>query len=105
LNIGLKIKEVREKIGLNQEEFASLINKSTSSIKKYEANNNITVDLLQNIAEKLDVSMLSLFSDSSDLFKLFLDVYNFNDLSPNEREILKIEFNVLIEFLLNKHSH
>ena len=104
MDIGTKIKEIRTNLNLTQDEFAKLINRSTSAIKKYEANMNITVDLLQDISKKLDVSMLSLFADSKDLFSLFLEINNFDNLSPSQIDTLRVEFNVLIDFLVKRYN-
>lgn len=104
MNIGGKIKDIRENIGLTQNQFASLINKSTSSVKKYENNIGITIDLLQDISNKFDVSMLSLFTDSEDLFDLFITINGLQELSDEERHRLEIEFNSYIEFLLYKYK-
>lgn len=104
MNIGSKIKEIRENIGLTQDQFANLINKSTSSVKKYESNIGITIDLLQDISNTFDVSMLSLFTDSKDLFDLFITINSLQYLDDEERHKLEIEFNSHIEFLLYKYK-
>lgn len=104
MNIGGKIKDIRENIGLTQPQFASLINKSTSSVKKYENNIGITIDLLQDISSKFDVSMLSLFTDSKDLFDLFITMNGLQELDDDEKHKLEIEFNSYIEFLLYKYK-
>ena len=104
MNIGAKIKEIRENLALTQDQFASLINKSTSSIKKYENNSGITIDLLQDISDKFDVSMLSLFTDSKDLFDLFISINGLQELNEDDKHKLEIEFNSYVEFLLYKYK-
>lgn len=104
MNIGIKIKQIRERLNLSQDEFAQVLNRSSSAIKKYEANKNITVDLLQDISDKLDVSMLSLFSNNEDLFDLFIDINNLNELPDEDMRRLEIEFNSYINYLLYKYK-
>lgn len=103
MNIGAKIKEIRIKLGLTQEEFANTINKSKHSVKKYEDNSGITIDLLQDISNKCDVSMLALFTDCTDLFELFVTINNL-ELTEEEKTKLEIEFNSYMEFLLYKYK-
>lgn len=105
LNIGAKIKEIRNNLGLSQEEFASLICKSVPSVKKYEKNIGITINLLYDLCDKLNISVLSFLSDSDDLFELFLDINNLSDLSQRELEHIEIEFKILVDFLVAKYTY
>lgn len=104
MDIGKRIKSIRENLELTQEEFATKIHKSPRSVKYYEQNERITLDLLQTIAKTLDVSIFSLFTNSEDLFKLFVSSSNLKDLSSKEQQSLRLEFNTFMEFLINKYS-
>lgn len=57
MNLGQKIKALRESKGLTQQDLAELSGVSISSIKKFEAdiNNNMTLGVLSKIAKALNV--------------------------------------------------
>nr|WP_303244377.1 helix-turn-helix transcriptional regulator [uncultured Cellulosilyticum sp.] len=101
MNTGEKIKEIRKSLKLTQKEFATLINKSIDSVKRYEANQNITLDTLDSICEKLAISPISLLTDKQDLFDIFIDMYNLTDA---DIDTLRIEFYAYIDFLVSKYN-
>lgn len=70
---GDRIKKYRKEKGLTQQQLADSIGKSKSIIQKYEANNtNVNINILQEIAEVLDVKLHALLYDNeSDSFKEF----------------------------------
>lgn len=86
---------------LTQKEFASIINKSIDSVKRYEANQSITLDTLDSICEHFDISPLFLLTDKNDLFDIFIDMYNLTDA---DIDTMRIEFYAYIDFLVAKHS-
>jgi transcriptional regulator with XRE-family HTH domain len=102
--IGDRIKNIREDLELSQEEFAAKIHKSVRSVKYYEQNERITLELLRTIANNLDISIFSLFTNSDDLFKLFISQANLKNLSSEKSNALKLEFNSFMEFLANKYK-
>lgn len=56
--IGTKIKDAREKMGLTQQNLASSLNMSTSTINKLETGklNDINTRLLKLIGDKLNIT-------------------------------------------------
>lgn len=104
LNVGAKIKNLRLQLGMNQEEFGKFLHRATVTIKKYESNKGITIDLLEHICKLTNTNMAYFLCDSDDLYKIFIDTYNLNNLSPKNQQKLEIEFKVLIDFLLHKYT-
>lgn len=68
MNIGAKIKEYRKKKKITQRQLAAAINKSKSTIEKYETNTlkNIPITTLNEIAKVLDVSLNDLYESNYD---------------------------------------
>ena len=64
--IGYFIKELREKRGMTQEEFAKALNTSQSSVPRMEkGEQNFTTELLLKISDVLDYKVVSI-NDSID---------------------------------------
>lgn len=79
LNIGENIKKYRKEKKLTQPQLASLINKSESSVRKYE-NGEVTpsMDILKQIADILDLPLIDLIVDNdnfvdSNLYQKFIN--------------------------------
>lgn len=60
MNIGNRIKTIRKEKNLTQKELGNLINKSEVSIRKYEANSNVPLDVILDIAKALNVDAVGL---------------------------------------------
>ena len=59
--IAMKIKELRHRRGITQTDLATMIGKTSSSIKKYEMGmTNIPLDVLEQIADALNTTVYSL---------------------------------------------
>lgn len=58
MHIGVNIKKFRKERGLTQKELSEKINKSTITVRKYEANDTTPpIDVLRNIADVLDLTV------------------------------------------------
>ena len=102
--VGQKIKEMREDRDMTQEDLAKKIRRNVRSIQYYERDEQITLDILKDIANALDVNTLNLLTTTDDLFKLFLINYNFKHLSSDEYKILKSKFSALLDSLANEYK-
>lgn len=67
MDIGAKIKALRKEKKLTQKELGKLIGKSEISVRKYEASNNVPIDVIRDIANALDVDITGLISDTNKL--------------------------------------
>lgn len=78
MTVGQKIKEIRRAKGISQKELSLQINKSESSLKKYENGEvAITVDVLLDISEVLDVNPCILLQVKEvDVLALLKHEYN-----------------------------
>lgn len=100
--IGTKIKQLRESLGLNQTEFASMIGVSNSRVSNWEKGiNRPDVDLLSKICEVLHVSaddLLELNNDISLNAREQILIKNYKELSNNGRLFLDNTLKNLIEY-------
>jgi len=100
--IGTKIKQLREDLGLNQTEFASMIGVSNSRVSNWEKGiNRPDVDLLSKICEVLHVSaddLLELNNDISLNTREQILIKNYKELSNNGRLFLDNTLKNLIEY-------
>ncbi|MGL5330196.1 MAG: helix-turn-helix domain-containing protein [Peptostreptococcaceae bacterium] len=83
MNTGDRIKIARSKIGMTQKRLGELINKSESSIRKYESGyTTIPIDVLSSIADVLDITIGDLLEcdnhsdESLSLLKKYLESKN-----------------------------
>lgn len=77
MSIGENIKKYRKKRNLTQGELAQCINKSKSTIQKYEANDTMPpIDTLGEIADALDIHVTDLLSEDTndDKSKVVIDL-------------------------------
>ena len=66
--VAKNIKKYRKERGLTQKELGKKINKSLRMVQKYEANDvNPDLDMIENIAEALDIFVYKLFSYESGM--------------------------------------
>ena len=82
MDLGTKIKRLRKAKGITQKQLAEQLHMSKRSIEKYENNEitNININILQDIASALDVSLLSLLvEDPSDILFVIKQYYNLED--------------------------
>ena len=86
MNIGKKIKAIRKEKKLTQKELGNLINKSEISIRKYEANGNVPLDVIIDIAKALNVDAAGLIpkidtdnksENSVNSLKVYLEAKNY----------------------------
>ena len=74
--IGYFIKELREKRGMTQEEFAQALNTSQSSIPRMEkGEQNFTTELLQKISNVLDNKVVSINDSIPGSFTSFTNLF------------------------------
>jgi transcriptional regulator with XRE-family HTH domain len=65
-DIGLKIKELRQRTGLSQEKLAEMVGVSYQQVQKYEAGvTTLSVIKLQAIADALEVPVTEFFNPTS----------------------------------------
>ena len=103
MNIGSKIKYFREKRGFTQQELATKIHKTKSSLQKYENNQtSITIDILEDIANALDMSLVQFFyEDYDDLLNIIKDRFGLKD---NTHGQLEYDFKLFMEILQYKYK-
>lgn len=80
-HIGAKIAYFRKLNGISQQEFAKKINLSESALSKIENgryNENISLELLQNIADGLNVKMTTLITLDNKEKKFWKRLYKKN---------------------------
>ena len=104
MDVGQKIKEIRRMSGMNQKKLADEINKSTSTLKKYENGEvAITVDVLMDIAEVLEVNPCVLLGvEKLDLIDLIKDEYG---ITTNNENLLRYDIDTYLKYLKMKHSN
>ncbi|CAL7896589.1 HTH cro/C1-type domain-containing protein [Fusobacterium necrophorum subsp. funduliforme] len=69
-NIGEKLKFIRKKLNLTQEEFAEKLNLTKPTIMSYEkGKSSITVELLEEICNLVNINLSSFFSENNDVFE------------------------------------
>lgn len=121
MKINEKIRELREKHHLSQEEMAEKMNISSSAYGKFErAETRLTITKLEQIAEIFNINIIELINTSCE--KLYhnqeeINYFNYlNILSENEKmrlqlqhkdeviEHLKQEINLLKAILLSQQS-
>lgn len=80
--ISIRLKELRNNLGLTQKEFAELINVSTVSISSYETGTKTpSLDMMINISQKCGVSIdwlcgLSENKSAENVFMTYRDIIN-----------------------------
>lgn len=68
MNSGKKIRELRKSKGLKLKDLANSLNISEQALSQYERNvRNINLEMLKKIAIALDVSLISLLDDPSEI--------------------------------------
>lgn len=95
---GERIKKYRKEKGLTQQQLADAIGKSKSIIQKYEANNtSVNINILQEIAEILNVKLHALLYDNeSNSFKEFEreeEILEFMNKTSEQIDIKLLELN------------
>lgn len=105
MDIPGKIRKLRADRNITQQQLADSINKTLSSVKKYETGKvTLTIDTLYDISKALDVPINYFFSNSNEsLINSFIDQYGLC-LSEKELDELRIEFNFMIDILVNKYK-
>lgn len=103
MDIGLKIKEIRQSKGMSQDELANAISKSRSSLQKYEnGETSITIDLLEDIANALGINIVQFFSnDVDDILNLVVERYGLKDIPMHQ---LEYDFKLLMQVLKVKYG-
>lgn len=99
LNIGLRIKELRQIHNLSSKQLAKLINSSQSVISKLENNNRIPdVPTLEKICKVFDISLSEFFDDRVNLPSELQELlYNAKKLSTNQLNQLNKFLKTIIE--------
>lgn len=79
MNIGDKLKSLRQSKKITQIELAKLLNKSVSTIQKYESNKVIpSINILQEISQKLDIDI-----------DYFINYDNYQNFKSNKADFLQ----------------
>lgn len=105
MDINNKIRNFRLSKNLSKAEFGKLINKSVSSIEKYESGETgITVDLLEDIANALDINIVNFFVDEDDLDDILVLIKQRFNLKDNKNGTLEYDFKLLMDVLKARYS-
>lgn len=87
MNSGKKIRELRKSKGLKLKDLANSLNISEQALSQYERNvRNINLEMLKKIAIALDVSLISLLDDPSEIIDkngIFIDSLKSNNENLN----------------------
>ena len=100
MTIGCKIKQYRKSKQLTQQQLADLINKSTVTIRKYEADDRTpSFKTLEVISKALDVDINCFFEQSSKINGLSshpntISSVDILKMEPHEIEVLDNIFNI-----------
>lgn len=102
IDIGSKIKNFRENKNLSQQDLATMIHKTKSSVQKYESGStSITIDLLYDISTALEIPIIQFFTDDADdILSLIKERFNLVD---NNRGQIEYDFEILMEVLKVKY--
>ena len=103
MNIGAKIKEIREDKNFTQQELADMILKSRSSLQKYENGQiSINVDVLEDIAKALDVDIITFFENNTqNLISQLKKRLNLKNIPPGQ---LEYDLKFFLDFLKFKYK-
>lgn len=103
MEVGQKIKEIRKLSGMNQQQLANEINKSSSTLKKYENGEvAITVDVLMDIAEVLEVNPCVLLGvQELRAIDIIKDEY---DIRTSDEKLLEYDVDTYMKYLKMKHG-
>ena len=108
MNIGKKIKNIRKSKKITQKQLGEMVGKSEISIRKYESQGNIPLDVRLDIAKVLDIDVMDLLpegdSDKIGSFKKYLESKNYfidDDNFINELESKVLEY---IDFKINQNK-
>ncbi|MHC1747500.1 MAG: helix-turn-helix domain-containing protein [Cellulosilyticaceae bacterium] len=98
MDIGLKIKNIRLNKGISQDELANTICKSRSSLQKYENGEvAITVDILEDIANALNIDVVEFFSDDvDDILNLIVKRFGLKDVPMQQ---LEYDFKLMMDLI------
>jgi len=85
-DVGQRIFEIRKKSGLNQKEFAALLNISTGTISELEAGNGKpSFEVLSNLSLKHNIDLHWLFHGTGDMYKKNINEIINESFVPGER--------------------
>lgn len=103
MDVGQKIKEIRRLSGMNQNQLANEINKSASTLKKYENGEvAITVEVLMDIAEVLEVNPCILLGvEEINLIDRIKDEY---EIKTKDERLLRYDIDTYLKYLKMKHG-
>ena len=97
-DIHLKVKQLVEAKRLKQREFAELIGKTEQTVRNYfSGRTKIDIDVIQNIADVLEVPVSYFFEANTDLSKKIIGDHNRNVNSQSGQDINKAEVSELKE--------
>ncbi|MHC1749486.1 MAG: helix-turn-helix domain-containing protein [Cellulosilyticaceae bacterium] len=103
MDIGMKIKEIRKDNGLTQQQLATLLSMTKSSLQKYEnGQTTVTVDLLERISTALDIDIISFFSN--DTASVLCSIKKFLNIRNDTNGQLEYDFNLFMQFLKFKYT-
>ena len=98
-NFGKKLAELRKQKGLSQDELATDLNISQSSVSNYEAGvTKPDTDILQKIAEYFKVPVAYFFSDEKNVF------YTNENYGTNIGNFFNSTFNTMSEKLIELYE-
>ena len=95
--LGMRLRALREGIGLSQSKFADVIGSTQSSINRYENGQATpTVDLLRKYADYFDVSMDYIFDANNPELRKFVEMC-FDPESPMNEKLKEAMLKMLGE--------
>ena len=104
MDLGIKIKQFRKNKGITQKQLAEQLHMSKRNIEKYESNEitNININVLQDIANALDVSLLSLLvDDPADILSIIKEYYNLEDKPCHN---LENDFSMIMKGFIDRYK-
>lgn len=101
MDLGNKIKEIRNQKGIKREDLAKLIGTSPAIIGRYERNERTpSIDVAKKIAQALDVSLDYLTGDSSVLVqdkKMVFRLEELQKVNPADKDRILYILDVMIK--------
>jgi len=102
MDIGNKIKILREEKHMSQQKLADLISKSKSTIEKYEDGRiEVSVRILKEISKALNINILRFVADEEDLLNNVKQYYQLKD-NPNYN--MEDDFKLILEGFINRYK-
>ncbi len=102
MDVGSRIKMIRDEKNLSQQKLADLISKSKSTIEKYESGViDVSYTTLEDISQALNVSIIRLVADDFALLNNIKDYYDLKD-KPNYN--MEDDFKMIMDGFIKRYK-